>query len=64
MPRLIAQLPSTCAFGSMPRAAIGTGSADAVLRPEEIGEALQLALAQQRARVDGGSWDEPFLSPN
>lgn len=56
---VIAQHPLTCAWSSMPLAAIATGAVDDVLAPDQIGDRLigRVRAADRRA---ARRWERPF----
>lgn len=60
--RVIVQDPGSCPYASMPRAAIATGCADAVLAPHEIAPALLAALQHRNLPAATRAWEEPFAA--
>jgi two-component system chemotaxis response regulator CheB len=52
--------PSTCRYPDMPRAAVATGHADAVLPVDELIPAVLQIFARRERQRDVATWHDPF----
>jgi len=57
---VLVQDPSTCRYPDMPRAAVATGHADAVLPVDELMPAVSQIFARRERQHDLATWHDPF----